>query len=369
MRRVHERGGMAGLGGVLVLALALTLAGCAPAKDESPPAASPSLAPVESRVSGPLGSPVTFAGTLPCADCAGIETTLTLRADGVYVLRERYLGKPPGESNPRVDWGRYEQDGAAGRLVLRGGAEAPIFYRPKDDGNLRKLGIDGAEFDAALPYDLARQAEVVAIEDPVRLVGEYRSDGGRDYFRECLTGLELPIAETGDAAALEAAANAPHPEATALMASIRGHIGVPEGAGGEEFLIVDRFERITPGTGCAPIDRGATLEMTTWRAMSIDGTPIDRGAGGAGQPELRLEPAEHRVAGSDGCNRVMGTYTLDGDALTFGPLAGTKRACPPPVMAVADAFSKALAATTRWAIESDALVLSDDTGERLRFER
>jgi uncharacterized lipoprotein NlpE involved in copper resistance len=31
--------------------------------------------------------PATFAGVLPCADCAGVAHTLTLRADGMYRLR------------------------------------------------------------------------------------------------------------------------------------------------------------------------------------------------------------------------------------------------------------------------------------------
>ncbi|NJK34567.1 MAG: META domain-containing protein [Oscillatoriales cyanobacterium SM2_2_1] len=34
-----------------------------------------------------------------------------------------------------------------------------------------------------------------------------------------------------------------------------------------------------------------------------------------------------RVAGSGGCNRFSGGFTLKGDRLTLGPLAATKRAC------------------------------------------
>lgn len=35
----------------------------------------------------------TYIGTLPCADCEGIETTLTLHSDRTYVLNTRYLGR------------------------------------------------------------------------------------------------------------------------------------------------------------------------------------------------------------------------------------------------------------------------------------
>jgi putative lipoprotein len=33
------------------------------------------------------------------------------------------------------------------------------------------------------------------------------------------------------------------------------------------------------------------------------------------------------VSGSDGCNRISGSYDLKGDAVTFGQMAGTQMAC------------------------------------------
>lgn len=35
----------------------------------------------------------TYKGTLPCADCEGIETELTLNLDGTYLYKATYLGK------------------------------------------------------------------------------------------------------------------------------------------------------------------------------------------------------------------------------------------------------------------------------------
>jgi hypothetical protein len=37
--------------------------------------------------------PGVYRGTLPCADCAGIETTLTLRRDGTFTLSRQYQGR------------------------------------------------------------------------------------------------------------------------------------------------------------------------------------------------------------------------------------------------------------------------------------
>ena len=40
-----------------------------------------------------------------------------------------------------------------------------------------------------------------------------------------------------------------------------------------------------------------------------------------------------RVGGSSGCNQYTGSYTIEGGhSLSFGPLAGTRKLCPPPLM-------------------------------------
>ena len=48
----------------------------------------------------------TYRGTLPCADCEGIETSLTLHSDGSYLLRTSYLGTKvkPLEQRGKFTW-------------------------------------------------------------------------------------------------------------------------------------------------------------------------------------------------------------------------------------------------------------------------
>ena len=48
----------------------------------------------------------------------------------------------------------------------------------------------------------------------------------------------------------------------------------------------------------------------------------------ADSPELALDAATSRVSGTTGCNTVMGSYTVNGSAFSFGPLAGTRKMCP-----------------------------------------
>jgi len=39
-----------------------------------------------------------YAGVVPCADCDGVETSLTLYADTTYQLRVNYIGKNPKDT-------------------------------------------------------------------------------------------------------------------------------------------------------------------------------------------------------------------------------------------------------------------------------
>ncbi len=76
---------------LLLLALPLLLAAC---QTPSTPAtdATDSNAVVDSHTAeNALDWPGRYAGLLPCADCEGIQTQLTLNADKTYVLEEHYV--------------------------------------------------------------------------------------------------------------------------------------------------------------------------------------------------------------------------------------------------------------------------------------
>lgn len=76
---------------------------------------------------------------------------------------------------------------------------------------------------------------------------------------------------------------------------------------------------------------------------------------------------EGRVYGFGGCNRFTGGFTLDGENLSFTPLASTRMAC---VSAnVEDAYLDRLALVARYRIENDDLVLGDAEGNALLIFR
>jgi heat shock protein HslJ len=78
------------------------------------------------------------------------------------------------------------------------------------------------------------------------------------------------------------------------------------------------------------------------------------------QPNLVLQAADHRVAGFSGCNRLIGSYTLQGDSLRFGQMAGTRMACMSG-MEIEDKFLKVLGTVAGWRISGNQLQLLDDS--------
>jgi heat shock protein HslJ len=106
------------------------------------------------------------------------------------------------------------------------------------------------------------------------------------------------------------------------------------------------------------------LEGPRWTATRLGETAVT--ATGPRAPHLVF--TRERVAGSDGCNRVSGGYTLEGQTMTFGPMLGTQMACP-GTGEVERAFGAALRATRSWRISGSSLELLDADGEvTARFE-
>lgn len=77
---------------------------------------------------------------------------------------------------------------------------------------------------------------------------------------------------------------------------------------------------------------------------------------------LDLEPGG-RVTGNATCNRYVGAYAVDGEAISFGPLATTRMACPSDALAEQErAYLVALEAAAAWSARGGRLELRDVSG-------
>lgn len=119
------------------------------------------------------------------------------------------------------------------------------------------------------------------------------------------------------------------------------------------------------GAGQAPPPSPAgtrPLEGTYWRAIELTGKPTPT-------PESNREAhlvfqAGGRVSGSDGCNRMTGSYERTGDVVMFGQMVGTQMACI-NTGDIEGAFRDALKSATRLTVVGDRLELFDGTGKRV----
>ncbi|MDF0645817.1 MAG: META domain-containing protein [Nitrospira sp.] len=116
--------------------------------------------------------------------------------------------------------------------------------------------------------------------------------------------------------------------------------------------------------GDTPIERVPCLSLPNRSApySGSTGRSIER------EPSIVLHSENHRVAGSSGCNRLTGTYPVEGRTLHFSRTAATKMACADG-MRQEQAFLDALRHVETWKVIGEHLELYDHRGTTLlRFE-
>lgn len=67
----------------------------------------------------------TYSGSLPCGDCEGIKTALSLKRDDTFVLNTEYLGK--NTTDIQVV-GTYSYDDQSNIITLENAADGPSIF-------------------------------------------------------------------------------------------------------------------------------------------------------------------------------------------------------------------------------------------------
>jgi heat shock protein HslJ len=114
----------------------------------------------------------------------------------------------------------------------------------------------------------------------------------------------------------------------------------------------------SPQIGTAPDpDR---LSGTRWSLVSIGGSPV------LVSESTSMQFEKGRLTGSDGCNRYTTSYSADESRMKIGPMiAGTRMACPAPIMEEATTFISILGLTTGYRRDGDRMTLLDASGRPL----
>ncbi|MGR3563546.1 MAG: META domain-containing protein [Heliomarina sp.] len=150
------------------------------------------------------------------------------------------------------------------------------------------------------------------------------------------------------------------------MLALRGTIHAPDGA-----LIWTTTETIPVDPALQEVKLGRLLlsqvsgmpEITgrEWLVEDIDGKGVIDNA----RTTLTFDD-EGRVYGLGGCNTYTGSYEIDGDKLSLGPVASTRKACVPALGDQEAKFFAALNDVERFEISpTGALILTGPNGHSI----
>ena len=164
---------------LLMMVLSFTMISCK-GKTES------SVADSEHNALTSLDWAGSYSGILPCADCEGIETELTLTADGEFTLSTNYLGVDEPATFTESGTFKWAKDGNSIELEgLAEGSQSP--YYKVEENRIQHLDIEGnlVEGDLAPFYTLTKMGNS-AVENQkwkiVELFGEKVKDDADNFY-------------------------------------------------------------------------------------------------------------------------------------------------------------------------------------------
>jgi copper homeostasis protein (lipoprotein) len=136
-------------------------------------------------------APNSFSGTLPCADCSGIATTVALFSDTTFRLREAYQGK---SGAPVVSMGRWTHNGAT--LTLDGLGRT-LAFAVKGEDTLSLLDQGGKPIAGSAPVTLVRADSMESLRDATGYTGTFTYMADAPSFRECGSGQTYNVLMSG----------------------------------------------------------------------------------------------------------------------------------------------------------------------------
>lgn len=118
---------------------------------------------------------------------------------------------------------------------------------------------------------------------------------------------------------------------------------------------------------CAVLGIAGTDELqgTQWQLLYIrKSTPI------AGST-ITIAFEDGGVNGRSGCNSYFGEYAIQGNEISFGPLAATEMACmdPQSIMEQEQEYLSFLSEVVSYSIEGDQLILKQAGQDQLTFQK
>ena len=312
------------------------------------------------KINQPAISPAgAWEGLLPCADCPGIDYTLTLHAGGNYeetmVYQERSVAPVTAHGAWQLDKNNVISLQAAnnsGKQYFRfTGSELVMLDAAKKEiqpprAGMFRLSRKPEGTDRATADRLARGIVFAATgNEPFWFV---ELDGDKQMFFKVIDGPELTaLAEKEEQSGSRMMPR--HYTARLGGKEVRlelTHKTCTDGMSGATSnwsarAVFTENGRSTVYQGCGDFLGNYQLE-SVWLLRQIDGVQIKPEDFPDGVPAIEFEMDEKRVSGFAGCNRFFGNFQLAGQELMLGEMGSTMMACPSNNMKLEGQFLEAL---------------------------
>jgi heat shock protein HslJ len=224
---------------IAIATVSMGMSGCA-SKTTSSSTSSSAQATTADNSRTSVDWPGTYTGVVPCDDCEGIETSLSLYEDGTYILKTKALGK---EDKVAKHTGSFTWDEAGGKIQLQGLGEESDRYLVGENV-LYQLDAQGNRImgDQSAKYALKKSSgEVAQVPEALLAAASWRLTE--------LMGKPVPAPAEGQ--------NAPSLTFERQAPNVHGFAGCNNFTGNAEFMPGNRLR-----FGNLAVTQKACLDMT-----------------------------------------------------------------------------------------------------------
>lgn len=192
-----------------------------------------------------------YKDTLPCADCAGILTTIQLSKDSTYIIEQQYLGKK--QADVFYTLGRWNLNDSI--ITLSGIKDAPDKYKATLN-SITQLDKEGKETTGtALNYSLSRIAnKTFKTKNNIPVEGMFVYYADAHLITICATSKTYPAALTKETVKMETDySSLKKKDKEPLLAHVEGIFEMRpsmEGNKEEETFVIKKFIKFLPGEKC-----------------------------------------------------------------------------------------------------------------------
>ena len=341
----------------------------------------------------PKGVAGKYGGYLPCADCPGIEYTLTLYRDHTYSESLFYTDR---SAQAVVRSGAFAIDG---EMVILDKRDAGMKFFARHPRGLLMLDTNRNIItgDLSERYRLSRKVQyggamqntdtLMRMQEKMKQGIDFYASGSEptwsldiDFdnfmrFRSLTAIPELNTPPGREAKAQDADVTRYRARTEDGMLIVTIFKGPCEDTlSGETFPLKVRLDaKYTADAdymqfeGCGRYVVDCRLN-DIWVLTAFNHQPLNRDDFAKGLPVIEFHLTDSRVFGSTGCNRMTGGFEARGKTITFGQMATTRMACPN--MAFEQDFLKAISRKTlNYALDNGKFTLTSDEGIQLEFKK